>query len=143
MSLSTIRNFVATKAVLKHNGKILLLRESQKYKDGTQTGRYDVPGGRINPYETLLDGLKREIFEETGLAPLTHHLFFKDNVIVQRGDEEWHIERNYFACDADADTVILSDDHDVYLWIDPQDFASVTIIDNLHEVFAAYLKLDQ
>ena len=60
--------FVATKAFIVHNGKILLVRESKKYGDGTQSGNYDVPGGRIKPGERFDESLAREIKEETGLS---------------------------------------------------------------------------
>lgn len=35
-------------------------------KEG-KTEVYELPGGRINEYERIVDGLKREILEETGL----------------------------------------------------------------------------
>ena len=59
--------FIAGKAFIKHNGKILVLRESSKYQDGTQTGKYDVAGGRLKPGENFLEALKREVKEELNL----------------------------------------------------------------------------
>lgn len=41
--------FVATKAFIRYKGKILILRESNKYTDGVNSGKYDVVGGRIKP----------------------------------------------------------------------------------------------
>jgi 8-oxo-dGTP pyrophosphatase MutT (NUDIX family) len=32
---------------------------------------YELPGGRINEYEKIVDGLKREVLEETGLTVKT------------------------------------------------------------------------
>ncbi len=43
-----------------------MLRRSEKYKD--IKGNWDIVGGRINPGSSLLDNLKREILEETGLV---------------------------------------------------------------------------
>ncbi|MBU1037368.1 hypothetical protein KKF32_05110 [Patescibacteria group bacterium] len=41
--------FVATKAFIVHQGKVLILKESPKYQDGANIGKYDVAGGRIKP----------------------------------------------------------------------------------------------
>ena len=41
--------FVATKAFIRYKDKILILRESVKYDDGSNVGSYDVVGGRVNP----------------------------------------------------------------------------------------------
>ena len=41
---------------------IIQLRKKDGHRDV-----YELPGGRINEYEKIVDGLKREIFEETGL----------------------------------------------------------------------------
>ena len=59
--------FVATKAFIEYEGKILILQESGKYVDGTNVGRYDVPGGRVEPGQRFDESLRREIKEETGL----------------------------------------------------------------------------
>lgn len=60
--------FVAAKAMIVHEGKVLMLREASTSPDGTQIGLMQFPGGRLKPGEAVTDGLKREAFEETGLA---------------------------------------------------------------------------
>ena len=47
------------------NGKQLLI---QLRKRAGEPESYELPGGRINEYEKMLDGLRREIMEETGLT---------------------------------------------------------------------------
>src|SRR5687768_11015180 len=59
---------IATKAIVVNDQhKILLLREAVTYEEGTNIGRYHLPGGRIEVGEPFLDGLKREVYEESGL----------------------------------------------------------------------------
>jgi len=48
-----IKLFVATKAFILYENKILILKESSEYKDGTNVGQYDVAGGRIEPGENF------------------------------------------------------------------------------------------
>ena len=45
-------------------GKQLLI---QLRKRAGEPEAYELPGGRINEYEKMVDGLRREIMEETGL----------------------------------------------------------------------------
>lgn len=59
---------IATKAlIVNYKGQMLILREASTYEEGTNVGRYHMPGGRLNPGEAFLEGLKREVDEETGL----------------------------------------------------------------------------
>ena len=131
--------FVATKAVIVFNEKVLLLREAGLYKDGTNVGRYDLPGGRLKPGEHFQEALKREVLEETGLAVVVG-----DPVAVcewrpvVRG-VQWQVVGIFFECHADSAEVVLSGDHDQYEWINPREYKKYNIIDNLEPVFEKYL----
>lgn len=49
-------------ALIKQRGRVLLVREA---KPGTSV-RWSLPGGKLDPNETLLKGLRRELKEEAG-----------------------------------------------------------------------------
>lgn len=58
---------VGVKAFLKKGDKFLFLKRAQPYPNETIC-KWDIPGGRIDPGEEVLKGLKRELEEETGLT---------------------------------------------------------------------------
>ncbi len=66
--MEVTRQFTATKAFIVRDGKVLLLQESTDYEEGSNAGRWDVPGGRVKIGEHFSDSLKREVMEETGLT---------------------------------------------------------------------------
>lgn len=134
-----IKLFAATKAFILYQGKVLLLRESSKYIDGSNAGRYDVVGGRVTPGERFDDGLLREIREETGLTVRIGRPFFVNEWRPTVRGEEWQIIGTFFECFAKSDSVVLSSDHSEYVWIDPADFREYPIIPNLTAAFESYL----
>lgn len=135
--------FAACKAFVNYNGKILILRESGQYQDGTNVGRYDVPGGRVQPGESFDQGLIREIKEETGLDVQIGRPFAVVEWRPVVRDEQWQIVATFFECKADTDQVVLSEDHDNFVWMDPKDFANYPIIANMKGAFEDYVKLNQ
>jgi len=58
-------NTVVKAIVLNNNNEVLMLRRSEYTKK--YANELDLPGGHIKNDENLIQGLKREIFEETGL----------------------------------------------------------------------------
>lgn len=134
-----IKIFVAMKAFIVHNGKVLIIRESQKYKDGTQLEKWGFPGGRIVPGERFDDGLRREVKEETGLIiTLGKPFFISEWRPIVRG-EQWHIVATFLECFAATNMVVLSEDHEEFKWIDPKDYKKYNIIPTEVKAFESYL----
>ncbi len=132
--------FAATKAFIKRDGKILLVREATSYQDGSNAGKFDIVGGRVEMGQRFDESLLREIKEETGLlATIGKPFFVNEWRPVVRG-EEWQIIGVFFECEAGAGDIVLSEDHSEYLWIDPVDYKNYPLIENLHPAFEAYLQ---
>jgi len=134
-----VKLFAATKALILYQGKVLLLKESTNYKDGSQIGKYDVVGGRVTPGEKFEDSFRREILEETGLRVKIGKPFFVNESWPVVREEKWQIIRIFFETYSESDKVVLSEDHESYIWIDPKDYKDYQIIENLVPVFEAYL----
>jgi 8-oxo-dGTP diphosphatase len=134
-----IKQFVATKAFINYNGKILVLKESNKYVDGSNAGKYDVVGGRVEPGQKFDESLLREIVEETGLKVKLGKPFYVGEWRPVIREEQWQIVGTFFECEAESDDVILSEDHESYEWIDPVNYSEYNLIPNLVPAFKAYL----
>lgn len=108
---------VGAKALIVHKGKVLLLREAA-YDEGINTGKWDVPGGRIEPQGTLLEGLSREMREETGLVARVGDVLGVYESFSSIKGEDCHIVRIYYVAYLETiGEVRLSPDHDLYEWV--------------------------
>ena len=132
---------VAAKAVITDGeGRILLVREASTYDEGTNIGRYNIPGGRLNPGESYEKGLHREIKEELGLEvdclyPL--HIGEWRPVIK---DVPHQIIGIFSVCKAKNKKINLSKEHDNYLWVDPKIAAKIDIMYPDSEVVKIFFK---
>ena len=52
--------------IRNEKGEFLLLRRSENSR--TNPGKWDLPGGKVNPDESLKEGVIREVWEETGIS---------------------------------------------------------------------------
>jgi len=103
---------VGAKVLLKNTeGKYLIIRRSPYEERGV--GKWDIPGGRIDAGSPLLDNLKREVSEETGLE-----LTDKPRLVAAQ-DLMWpdrHVVRLTYIGMAEG-TPILSVEHDAFQWV--------------------------
>ena len=134
-----IRLFVATKAFINLDGKVLILRESSIYEDGTNANKYDVVGGRLEPGEKFDESLLREVKEETGLIVSIEKPFFVSEWRPIVRGEQWQVVGIFFKCSVVSGNVELSQDHDDYQWMDPKEFEKYDLIENLKTPFERYL----
>ena len=105
--------FIGVKAIIEKDGKILLIKRSGQYKDLSYT--WDIPGGRINFGEEPIDGLRREIVEETGLELDTVKEILDASTVLK--NEEKQIVRITYRCTVKDGTTTLSHEHTEMEWV--------------------------
>lgn len=106
---------VGVKALIENSeGKYLFMRRSQTFESENKA-HWDIPGGRIEPEEELLEGLKREIQEETGLTLQgTPTLLAAQDIFVSSAD--LHVVRLTYVAQAEGEPQ-LSNEHEEHAWM--------------------------
>src|SRR5687768_9192924 len=123
---------VGVKIILRNKeGKyLLMLRSADKYPDAG--AKWEIAGGRINPGTLLIENLKREVKEETGLEVQDELKFLAAQDIIR---SHKHIVRLTYSGFADGE-VKLSDEHTEYRWLSREELMKIEPIDPiLKEVF--------
>lgn len=76
------RRRINVRAIIYKDGKILAVKH--KTKDGNEASYYCIPGGGLDPLESLIDGVKREVMEETGVEATVGRLLFIQQFASER-----------------------------------------------------------
>jgi 8-oxo-dGTP pyrophosphatase MutT (NUDIX family) len=134
---------VAAKAILVNaKGQILILREAgDSYTEGTNAGRYHgAVGGRIKPDEKYIDGLRREVEEEVGITDFTpmYPVNVGDWWPVINGNKH-HIVGIFMVCKTNTSKIQLSEEHDEYKWISPEERTQYDIVNGDREALDAFV----
>lgn len=108
-------------AIIKHpsEDKVLIIKRAGDHRKD----EWEFPGGRIDQFEEITEGLKREIREETGLK----------NISIERALRFWHIYRGEktkdneifgftFSCTtSDTQVTIDPEEHSEFQWVHPSE----------------------
>ncbi|MFA5932179.1 MAG: NUDIX domain-containing protein [Candidatus Paceibacterota bacterium] len=116
---------VGVKIFLKNkDGKYLtILRSGEKYTNVPV--HWEFAGGRINPGSVLLENLKREVMEETGLEITGEPKLLAAQDLIR---PHKHIVRLTYSGFADGE-VKLSDEHTDYQWLSLEDIKKLEPMD--------------
>ena len=127
--MEDIKLQVGVKVILKHQGSILLLKRSAKYEYIRDS--WDIPGGRIDSHETLMEGLKRELFEEIGLRDIALdgiRLLTAQDIL--RPEKGFHTVRLSFGLDlSEKPEVRIDDESKEYKWFSKEELVSCETLD--------------
>lgn len=119
---------VAAKAVILKDHKVLLLREASSYKEGTNLGKWGIPGGRIEAGESFFDGLRREVQEEAGLEIETGDPIYIGEWWPTIHSVKNHIVALFVLSKPLNESVKLSEEHDAFAWVGLDDLADYKVI---------------
>lgn len=113
-------------AVAVDAGDLLLVRRGRE----PGAGRWSVPGGRLEPGETLVEAVVRELLEETGVEGVCGSLLG----VVERLTPEAHFVILDYAVDVlERVQPVAGDDADEAAWVPLADVAALDLVDGLAE----------
>ncbi|SDM00544.1 ADP-ribose pyrophosphatase YjhB, NUDIX family [Halogranum gelatinilyticum] len=109
MTEEPLRATVSQRAVLFDGEEMLVVRRASD-------GGWELPGGRLDVGESTVDGLRREVREETGLDVVIRRPIYTISWRNDRGEGRYGV---YYLCVAETTAVTLSHEHTAYDWLAP------------------------
>lgn len=110
--------------IVGRDGKILALKRAPD--DHSRGGNWDLPGGGYEQGEDVLDAIKREVFEETGIiVKSVAPVYFANNSAKTGFFQGDNVFGMCYLCREWEGEIRLSDEHMEYQWIDPSDFVQL------------------
>jgi 8-oxo-dGTP diphosphatase len=107
----TRRTVRVARALVESDGCVLLVRRAAW---DSLPGQWELPGGKVDRGERVLEGLAREVEEETGLMLADARQVSAREMISRRGNL---VREHVYAAGA-IGTVTLSDEHDAFAWVE-------------------------
>lgn len=132
--------FVNVRAIIEKdglNGKEIVIQK--RVKSNENKTPYELPGGRLNEYESFVEGLKREVYEETGLNVIK---IYGEETKVETDDKNFNVEAlkpfavyqtlvgpvdslgAYFRCEASGELLSEGDETENIMWISVEELHS-------------------
>jgi 8-oxo-dGTP diphosphatase len=124
-------NFKSAHVVLFKDDKVLILRRSKT--DNWMPGHYGLPGGKVEPNETITDALSRECKEEVSINVLPKDFIFLSKVSNEN-------EHAFFYATKFSGEPKLDFEHDDFQWVKPKELSNYKIVPDLIDIVNAALE---
>lgn len=118
--------------IVNPKNQILLMQVNKAQLDNVKEAYWDIPGGRIQKNHTVVDTLRREIEEETGLTKLGKPEFFTAvisniQIPLKDGSKVGLVLMVYKIPVSKTAKIILSNEHVAYKWLPPKEAAKLLV----------------
>ena|SRR3989304_2340004 len=125
-------HIIAVTGFLQRDGKFLILRRSEK--EIAHPGQWTVPGGKVEGKDSILNTLKKEIKEETGLDVYEDYEFLGDGEFTR--PDSYHVVIPRFLCKAKPGEVkIDKNDFTDFAWIGLDELDKYDLIPGIKKDF--------
>lgn len=124
--MTPARPEVCVGAVAVFDGSILMVRRGR----GPAEGTWSVPGGRVEPGETLVEAVVRELAEETGLVGVCESLI---GWAERLGPDYHYVILDFAVTMMTDDDPVAGDDAAEACWVPLHDVAELALADGLAE----------
>jgi len=116
---------------VSHSRVLVVRRATEPLK-----GEWSVPGGALELGETLHDGLRREVLEETGLAIEPHQVLeVLDSIFTdQQGRTQYHYVLIDYLCRVLAGEALAGSDVSEVKWVTEDELGVLGLRDSIERV---------
>lgn len=122
----TARPEVCVGAIVVDDGRLLLIRRGH----GPAAGSWSVPGGRVEPGETLAEAVVRELAEETGLEGVCDRLV---GWVERIGEDHHYVILDFAVTLLEAAPPVAGHDAAEAAWVPLDEVAEQPLVDGLAE----------
>jgi ADP-ribose pyrophosphatase YjhB (NUDIX family) len=124
------RPTLAVGAVIVEYGRLLLVQRSKP----PAAGKWAVPGGRVEPGESLPEAAAREVREETGLEVEVGEIAWRGESIGPGTPPEWHFAIVDFWANAVGGELEAGDDAVRVEWVPISELPTLPMVDTMFDL---------
>ena len=124
--MTPARAEVCVGAIVEDDGCLLLVRRGR----GPAAGSWSVPGGRVEPGETLAEAVVREVLEETGLEGVCNDLV---GWVERIGPDHHFVILDFSVTVLDPKPPTAGDDAAEAAWVPLEQVADLHLVEGLAE----------
>ncbi|MCH9630472.1 MAG: hypothetical protein S4CHLAM37_04720 [Chlamydiia bacterium] len=118
------------KAFIRNKEGLFLILRAKNY--------WDIPGGRIQKDEPLVEALKREVFEETGIENLLEVepvQLSLSNIRIKTKSCDVGLIHYFYYCEVNSPSITISEEHVSYEWCTLEDVIDRLSLEASKELF--------
>ena len=118
--------------IIVQDGRVLLVKRGRP----PLAGEWSIPGGALETGETLLEALRREMREETGLEVQPHELLAVFDRIIrdEQGRAQYHYVLIDYLCTVQSGQACAASDAEDCRWVSPSELSGYNLRPDTLEV---------